>query len=332
MELLINCLECAAVCARDVYHLKSACPLRPRTISECDNKFQFQCWNCPSIVTHQNFYCQGCGRKVYPFCKICKTMNSHPIGFCNLDSLDTGANTIKSITEIVNNNSQKTSANPTVLPDSESAKSARAVLPDSESAKSARAVLPEGQCHKVVSLESPSHPVVSPEDQCHKVVSLESPSHPVVSPESQHQKVVSWSQVVVKPDDIDKLPKIPIPPQFGNTKLHSSNNSPTKVDSLCNCIFCQRITGKAKLLEKVNAYNCNWCNNEFFHDKHNCPKYVKKSNNASCIFCLQEYGSKNGHRQGTNCPAYRDLVFCHNCNGKKNHCTMRCIKRSYDTK
>lgn len=301
MELLINCSECALVCARDVYHLKTACPLHPRTISECDNKFQFQCWNCPSVVTHQNFYCQGCGRKVYPFCKICKTMNSHPIGFCNLDSLDTGANTIKSITEIVNNNnSQTTSIN---LPD---------LSNGTKSDKRACIVLPEGQCHKVVLLEGPQHKEVLQKGQCHKVV--------------------SWSQVVVNPDNIDKLPKIPIPPQFRNAKSYSTNNSPIESDRLCNCIFCQRIMGKVKLLEKVNTYNCNWCNNEFFHDKHNCPKYVKKSNNPSCIFCFQEYGSENGHRQGTNCPAYRDLVFCHNCNGKKNHCTTRCIKRSYDTK
>jgi hypothetical protein len=209
-------------------------------------------------------------------------MNAHPVGFCNLDTVDTCA--IKLVDKPANSESQKTPIN------------------------------------RPANSDSQKTPINRPANS-------KSQKTPINRP-------VLWSQVVVKPDDLVELPKIPIPPQFRpvNPESHSVDQSSIEGNISCNCIFCKRTTGKAKLLETVNTYNCNWCNNEYYHDKWNCPKYVKKPNNTSCLFCFKEYGSENGHRQGTNCPAYHDLVFCHNCKGKRNHCTTHCIKKSHEAK
>lgn len=259
MDNLINCVECELKCDRDVYHLRSMCPLHTRTIAECDNKSVFQCWNCPTIVTHRNFYCQGCGRKVYPYCNICKTMNAHPVGFCNLD--EDKLDTIITAELVVDNPPKKNTE-----------------------------------------------------------ITANKPLITTTATATTRKYPVLWSHVVNKPDDIVDLPKVPVPIIIPVDTQTRSNAFP------CHCVFCQRTSGKVKSPENVNNYNCTFCNNEFFHEKHNCPKYVKNSN--TCLFCFKEYGSENGHRRGGNCSAYRNLVFCNICNRSRNHCGKHCIKES----
>jgi len=124
-----------------------------------------------------------------------------------------------------------------------------------------------------------------------------------------------------------KLPGTTVP--FLWSGIVSGNKQPQQppllepaptTEARCACVFCH----SSSTFFDPNDFACKYCNNEFRHEKGDCPNFQKKNSKTNCKYCGLAFDSEGGHSKG-NCPSYHRFVWCGVCRKVTNHCQLHCL-------